>query len=297
TLARYVNPRAIIRVTPSTHAARRRRRPSEQAAAGSSGTDVGRYAPMPMPRPRRPLNFPAPSTIQRYGKPHHRQHALLASGLGGGVHVGPGAVLPAAACGSRQVASPECKDERAAARTSDVSPDADSPARRPLNIPARYGKPHHRQHALLVSWLGGGGVHVGPGASGVQEDEEEEMESVNVDAGGHEDGDTNGEPVLYFDLPEPGPLDPSPGFDVDTSPPRGKAVLRCVRRWEVDDPNEPYSDTDEELMAMDVPEPTKPSPEPSKQSGLYGHYKDKVVLHKLGRESDAGTGFPSLGSQ
>ncbi|EJK59049.1 hypothetical protein THAOC_20784 [Thalassiosira oceanica] len=218
-----------------------------------------------MPRPRRPLNFPAPSTIQRYGKPHHRQHALLASGLGGGVHVGPGAVLPAAACGSRQVASPECKDERAAARTSDVSPDADSPARRPLNIPARYGKPHHRQHALLVSWLGGGGVHVGPGASGVQEDEEEEMESVNVDAGGHEDG--------------------------------GATTPHVALRQEVDDPNEPYSDTDEELMVMDVPEPTKPSPEPSKQSGLYGLYKDKVVPRKLGRESDAGTGSPSLGSQ
>ncbi|EJK59252.1 hypothetical protein THAOC_20552, partial [Thalassiosira oceanica] len=61
-------------------------------------------------------------------------------------------------------------------------------------------------------------------------------------------------------------------------------------RQEVDDPNEPYSDTDEELMAMDVPELTKPSPEPSKQSGLYGHYKDKVVLRKLGQESDAGTG-------
>ena len=68
-------------------------------------------------------------------------------------------------------------------------------------------------------------------------------------------------------------------------------------RQEVDDPNEPYSDTDEELMAMDVPEPTKPSPEPSKQSGLYGHYKDKVVPRKFGRESDAGTGSPSLGSQ
>ena len=32
----------------------------------------------------------------------------------------------------------------------------------------------------------------------------------------------------------------------------------------MDDPNEPYSDIDEELMAMDVPEQTKPSPEPSK---------------------------------
>lgn len=53
----------------------------------------------------------------------------------------------------------------------------------------------------------------------------------------------------------------------------------------MDDPNEPYSDTDEELMVMDVPEPTKPSPEPSKQSGLYGLYKDKVVPRKLGRES------------
>ena len=58
------------------------------------------------------------------------------------------------------------------------------------------------------------------------------------------------------------------GFDVDTSPPRGEAVLH----QEVDDPNEPYSDIDEELVAMAVPEPTEPSPEPSKPPGFYGHW-------------------------
>ncbi|EJK61719.1 hypothetical protein THAOC_17745, partial [Thalassiosira oceanica] len=66
TLARYVNPRAIIRRT--THA---------DALLGS-----WTLCPDADALPRRPLNFPAPSTIQRYGKPHHRQHALLASGLG-----------------------------------------------------------------------------------------------------------------------------------------------------------------------------------------------------------------------
>ena len=65
-------------------------------------------------------------------------------------------------------------------------------------------------------------------------------------------------------------------------------------RQEVDDPNEPYSDIDEELMAMAVPEPAIVSHLMSrltKPSGFYGHwlderltYKDKVVLRKLGRE-------------
>jgi len=59
--------------------------------------------------------------------------------------------------------------------------------------------------------------------------------------------DANGEPVLHFDLPEPGPLILLPA----STSTRREAVLR----QEVDDPNEPYSDIDEELMAMAVPEP------------------------------------------
>ncbi|EJK46379.1 hypothetical protein THAOC_34958 [Thalassiosira oceanica] len=156
---------------------------------------------MRMPRPHRPLNFPAPSTIQRYGKPHHRQHALRAT-----------------CCCLRKAASPE--------QTPTASP------------------------FFILIYLSQARLILFPASTSTRRRL--------------------------------------------AAKPRQSRVALCQ---EVDDPIEPYSNTDEELTEMDVPEPTKPSPEPSKQSGLYGHYKDKVVLRKLGRESDAGTGFPSLGSQ
>ena len=160
------------------------------------------------------------------------------------------------------------------------------------------------------------------GKSGVQEDEEEEMESANVDAGGHEDG---GATTPYATANAGGisrsrqliPRAPFHHVHASRQTPTASPFLILIYLSQVRMILLPASTStrrrlaakpccvesgggrskDEELMAMDVPEPTKPSHEPSKQSGLYGHYKDKVVLCKLGRESDAGTGSPSLGSQ
>ncbi|EJK70753.1 hypothetical protein THAOC_07859 [Thalassiosira oceanica] len=104
--------------------------------------------------------------------------------------------------------------------------------------PTLRQSPHHCQHALLVGSAAACTLGPGPcrlllpsevGKSRVQEDEEE-MESANVDAVGHE------------------------GHGGQS---------RVALRQETDDPNKPYSDIDEELMAMAVPELTKPPPEPS----------------------------------
>ncbi|EJK75715.1 hypothetical protein THAOC_02558, partial [Thalassiosira oceanica] len=119
-------------------------------------------ADVPAPPPRRPLNFPAPSTIQRYA--YGKQHALLV-GSAAAYTLGPGPCPGPAAHSTSQHPAPTLRQT------------ASPPAR-------------------VASWLGGG-VHVGHGAvppllpaevgkSGVQEDEEE-MESANVDAGGYED--------------------------------------------------------------------------------------------------------------
>ena len=192
-----------------------------------------------------------------------------------------------------------------------------------------------------------GDVHVGPGAVPPAAAEVGKFESANVVAGGHEDGgatpyntanagsisfseppadtsrplspcarlkaDPNGEPVLCFDLPVPGPLDLSttgaldgddevatvvvdfpdgsktPGINVE-------AVLRQeadnlndqdaddLNDQDADDLNDLHSATDEELMAMALPEPT------TKPSGFYYGlwldkrltYNDKSALKELG---------------
>ncbi|EJK74575.1 hypothetical protein THAOC_03738 [Thalassiosira oceanica] len=102
-----------------------------------------------------------------------------------------------------------------------------------------------------------GDVHVGPGAVPPPAAEVGKFESANVVAGGHEDG--------------------------GATPYATATNAGTVLRQEADDLNDHHSATDEELMAMAVPEPT------TKPSGFYGlwldkrlTYNDKSALNELG---------------